>query len=357
VRQLTSIDAQFLAVEDGRNHAHVSSLAVYDPSTAPGGELTLAALRALIRERLHLTPPFRWRLVEVPLGLDYPYWIDDPDFDLEFHVRELALPAPGDERQLSEQVARIHARPLDRARPLWELYLIHGLDRGRVALLTKVHHAAVDGLSGAEIIGALLDPSPEGREIPHPPEDQPGEQPPSQLELLGRGLAGLPRQPLRALGSVPRALPNLDQVPTVRSLPGVRRIGGVATRLAGLRGDGGVLERPDLRAPRVSVNGRITPHRRFAFGSLSLDEVKAIKNELGFTVNDVVVAICAGALRRRLAARGELPAEPLLAMIPISVRAPEERGTFGNRVSSHPGAGVGPKGWAVRPLKRHASWV
>lgn len=334
MRQLTSLDAQFLAVEDGRNHAHVSSLAVYDPSTAPGGKLTLDALRALIRERLHLTPPFRWRLVEVPLGLDYPYWIDDPDFDLEFHVRELALPAPGDERQLAEQVARIHARALDRAHPLWELYLIQGLERGRVALLTKVHHAAVDGLSGAEIIGALLDPSPEGRELPPPPAERSGERPPSRLELLGRGVAGLPRQPLRALRSLPRALPNLDNVPTVRSLPGVRTLGAVTTRVAGLRGDGGVLERPDLRAPRLSLNGRITPHRRFAFGSLALDEVKAIKNELGFTVNDVVVAICAGALRRRLEARGERPDEPLLAMIPISVRAPEEQGTFGNRVST-----------------------
>ena len=127
MRQLTSLDAQFLAVEDGRTHGHVTALGVYDPSTAPGGQLTLAAVRELVAERMHLLPPFRWRLAEVPFGLDHPYWFDDPDFDLEYHVRELALPAPGDQSMLCEQVARIVARPLDRKRPLWELYIIHGL--------------------------------------------------------------------------------------------------------------------------------------------------------------------------------------------------------------------------------------
>src|SRR2546426_3619201 len=157
MRQLTSLDAQFLALESARQAGHVGGLAILDPSTAPGGSLDCEDIKRLMEERLPLLPPMRWRLAEVPLGLDYPYWVDDPDFDLDFHVRELALPAPGTDSKLAEQVARIVARPLDRARPLWELYLIWGLEGGGVAMLTKIHHAVIDGLSGAEIMGVLFD--------------------------------------------------------------------------------------------------------------------------------------------------------------------------------------------------------
>ena len=166
MRQLTSLDAQFLALENARQSGHVGGLAILDPSTTPSGKLELADVQQMIAERLPLLPPMRWRLAEVPFGLDYPYWVDDPDFDLDFHVRELALPPPGTDEKLAEQVARIVARPLDRARPLWELYLIHGLEDGSVAMLTKIHHAAIDGLSGAEIMGVLFDLEPQGRELP-----------------------------------------------------------------------------------------------------------------------------------------------------------------------------------------------
>jgi WS/DGAT/MGAT family acyltransferase len=334
MRQLTSLDAQFLAFEDGRSHGHVSALGIYDPSTAPGGSLTLDALREVLAARLHLLPPFRWRLATVPFGLDHPYWIDDPDFDLEFHLRELALPAPGDDAQLAEQVSRLHSRPLDRARPLWELYLIHGLRDGRVAVMTKVHHAAIDGVSGGEVLGVLLDPSPEGRDVPAPEATSPPRAAPGDLEMLGRAALGMPRLPLRAARALPRALPHLDQIATVRSIPGARRIAALSARVISPRADGGVVERPPLRAPRTRLNGRISAHRRFAFTSLSLTEVKALKDELGVTVNDVVMAICAGAVRRRLASQDELPDAPLLAMVPMSVRAPEEAGTFGNRVTT-----------------------
>ena len=267
MRQLTSVDAQFLALEDGRNHAHVSSLAIYDPSTTPSGRLTLDAIRELVIARLHLLPPFRWRLAEVPFGLDYPYWVDDHDFDLDFHIRELALPAPGDDRMLCEQVARIVSRPLDRTRPLWELYLIHGLADERVAVLTKFHHAAVDGASGAEILGILLDTEPAATPNFLAPAMAPGERMPSQLSMLGRGLAGVPRQPLRAIRGVPRALPHLDQNPMLRHLPGVGAVSSVSRRAFRARPrskDGGVLEGQALHAPRTILNQSISPHRRFA---------------------------------------------------------------------------------------------
>jgi diacylglycerol O-acyltransferase / wax synthase len=337
MRQLTSLDAQFLAVENGRAYGHVSGLAIYDPRSAPGGTLDADRVRELIAERIHLLPPFRWRLATVPLGVDHPYWIEDAAFDLEFHVRELALPAPGGERQLSDQVARLVARPLDRAHPLWELYVIQGLSDGRVALLTKMHHAAIDGVSGAEILSVLLDRSPAGRDTPPAPEASEATRTPGELEMFARGLAGVPRQPLRALAAVPRTLPHLDSVATIRHLPGVPAVAAVSRRVARLsprKRDGGVLPSPRLSAPRTRFQGAISAHRRFAFGSLSLTEVKEIKNAAGCTVNDVVMTVCAGALRDWLAARGELPDEPLVTMVPVSVRTPDERGTFGNRIST-----------------------
>ena len=336
MRQLTSLDAQFLRMEDARTYGHVGGLAVYDPSTAPGGEVTVGDICRLVSERLHLLPVFKWRLVEVPFSLDLPYWIEDPDFDLDFHIRESAVPPPGNDDRLSETVARIFARPLDRRRPLWELYLIHGLEGGRVALLTKIHHAAVDGVSGNELLSILLDPSPEGREIPPPPQGSGGERAPGELEMLGRGLAGLPAQPIRALRSVPTALPNLIDLPGANALPGVPTLTRAVTRARKALGsdeDPDVLEVTTARAPSTFFNGPISPHRRVAIGKVSLDTVKAIKNAAKITVNDVVVALCASALREWLVARGELPDEPLVAMVPVSVRTEEQKGDFGNRVS------------------------
>jgi WS/DGAT/MGAT family acyltransferase len=337
MQQLSSVDAQFLALEDGRNHAHVSSLAIYDQSTAPGGKLTLESITDLIESRLHLLPPFRWRLAEVPLGIDYPYWVDDTEFDLDFHIRELALPEPGDERMLTDQVARLVSRPLDRSHPLWELYLIHGLADDRVAVLTKFHHAAVDGASGAEILGILLDFDSDAAVAKPGSSDRIGNRMPSSLSMLGRGLAGVPRQPVRAIRGLPRALPHLDQNPMLRHIPGVDTVSAVSRRVLRHRPrtkDGGVLEGRSLHAPRTFLNDSISPHRRLALSRQSLDEVKRIKNHFGVTVNDVVVAICAGALREWLDELGELPDVPLVAMIPVSVRTAAEAGTFGNRVST-----------------------
>jgi WS/DGAT/MGAT family acyltransferase len=339
MRQLTSLDAQFLAMESARTYGHVSGLAIYDPSTAPGGRLGREDLCRLVGERIHMLPPFRWKLAEVPFGIDHPYWVEDPDFDLDFHIREAAIPPPGDERTLADVVARIVARPLDRAHPLWAIYLIHGLPEGRVGVLTKVHHSAVDGVSGAEILSALVDMSPEGRDpkdLPPRPDDMSGERMPSQLELLGRGLLGVPRQPVRALRQLPK-IPNLADVPGVQQLPLIGRIGRMSVRAHNLLTSGDaahILEPPPVNVPTTRFNGAITPHRRFAFGSLSLDRVKAVKNELGISVNDVVVTLCATAVRDYLLERDELPDQPLVSMVPVSVRTPEQIGTFGNRVSA-----------------------
>jgi WS/DGAT/MGAT family acyltransferase len=221
---------------------------------------------------------------------------------------------------------------LDRARPLWELYLIHGLEGGRVALLTKIHHAVVDGMSGAEILGVLLDLAPEGREAPPPVSNGAGPMP-GQLEMLARGLAGLPKYPLRVLESLPKALPNIEEVGIYDAIPGARELAratrGIQNRL-GLGGD--VVERKQMIPPVTSFNGRVSAHRRLAIGRIPLDAVKAVKNELDCTVNDVVVSICAGAVRRWLIEHDELPEEPLVAQIPVSVRTTEQQGTFGNQI-------------------------
>ena len=334
MRQLTSLDAQFLALETNRQAGHVGGLAILDQSTRPGGTIAVGDIKALLQERLPLLPPFHWKLVEVPLGLDYPYWIEDPDFDIDFHVREIALVAPGSQAQLSEQVARIFSRPLDRARPLWELYLIHGLESGNTAVLTKIHHALIDGLSGAEIMGLLLDVVPEGRDDLPPAPEQNGapEHAPGQLEMLGRGLLGLPRYPLRALRSLPRALPNVSETGALGNLPGAGTVGGIANRLQRTITRTPSLPRTKFDAPRTSFNGRVSPHRRFAFGEMGLEEVKDVKNVYGVTVNDIVVSICAGAVRRWLIEHDELPATPLVAQIPVSVRTGEQVGTYGNRI-------------------------
>src|SRR4051794_30623851 len=332
MRQLTTLDAQFLAVESARTYGHVGSLAVYDPSTAPGGTFEIADVCRLVGERIHLLPPLHWRLARVPFGVDLPYWTEDPDFDLDFHIRESAIPPPGDDRRLAETVARIFARPLDRSRPLWEIYLIHGLPDGDVALLTKIHHAVVDGVSGNEILTVLLDQSPEGRELPQPDPAPRARRMPGDLELLGRGVLGLPRQPLRALRAIPTTLPNVTELPGVAALPGGPTVSRAVGRLRGALGrqDPAILEATTARPPRTPFNGPISAHRGFAFGQLSLDAVKSLKGALGLTVNDVVVALCAGAVRQWLLARDALPDAPLVAMVRMSVRTEEQQGTFGN---------------------------
>ena len=335
MKQLSGLDAGFLYMETATSFGHVSSLSVYrrpnDPSFEP-----FEAFRSQLEARMHLIDPFRRRLVEVPMGLDRPFWILDPDFDLDFHVRHLGLPAPGSQAQLSEQVARLIGRPLDRSRPLWEAYVIEGLRDDDFAILTKVHHATIDGASGVELLTIMLDAEP------HPPEHAdislrpwPVDKIPSSNDVLRKAAINLAANPGRAARLSLRALS--EAATAVRNTELASVIDAVRRRLPRGR-PADTRDRPPtmpLRAaPRTPFNASITAHRRFAMRSVPLDDIKTIKNHLGATVNDVVMAVCAGALRRYLHGHDALPAEALVAMVPISIRSGDEADIWTNRVSA-----------------------
>ncbi|MGB5625972.1 MAG: wax ester/triacylglycerol synthase family O-acyltransferase [Woeseiaceae bacterium] len=319
MEQLSGLDASFLYLETGNMPMHIGGLAIYDQSTAPGGAVTFKDILRFFEKRVHKARAFRQRLVTVPMSLDYPYWIDDPDFDLEFHVRHIALPKPGDWRQLCIQAARLHARPLDTNRPLWEAYVIEGLDNvagvpeGSFALVTKFHHAAIDGVSGAEISAAIHDTSPEDT-VEAPENDWNPERFPTAMELLGRTAVTTAKKPFEFASLV------------ARNVPTAWRFGrGLLSKELNLT----------MNVPRTRFNGNVSPHRVFDGRSFSLDEIRAIKGRVeGATVNDVIVSVCGGALRRYLESKGELPEESLVAMAPVSARPEEMRKAAGNMVST-----------------------
>ncbi|WP_328710511.1 wax ester/triacylglycerol synthase family O-acyltransferase [Microbispora hainanensis] len=338
MRQLTALDAQFLSVESATTATHVAGVAILDPSASPSGALTRDALIALLRERLHLAPPLRMRLADVPFGLDRPYWLDDPDVDLDAHVHETTLPAPGGERELAAYVAGVHARRLDRGRPLWEAHLIHGLEGGRCALYTKVHHCAIDGVSGSEILTALLDPSPQPRRVEAPPAPV-SPQVPGTLAMLAGAITRSIVQPVETLCSLARAAADLDAIPVVAALPDARRLAQAARVIAG---DARPLPAtPPLVAPRTPFNGPISAEREVALGSVPLAEIRRVARAFGMGPNDVVMTLCASALRRWLLAHDALPARPLVAAVPVTLRSRRPAGDpsrdaawVGNRISA-----------------------
>ena len=343
MKQLTGLDAGFLYMETGSQFGHVSSLSVYEPPDDPGYQ-PLAEWRAAIEKRLHLLEPLRRRLVDVPLGLDHPFWIEDPDFDLDFHVRHTAVPPPGTDEQIGEIISRIIGRPLDRSRPLWETYVIEGLPHGRYGVLTKLHHATIDGASGAELLTMMLDSTPEGDPIPPPEEEWRPERMPTDLEVLQRAALSLARKPGRGILLTARTLRELGNatrnpfvVATANQIRGSLRgpLGSLLNigRDRDAEPDTPPVTLPSLGAPRTPFNGTITPHRRFAFRSTSLDAVKAVKTATGATVNDVVMAVVAGGLRQYLLEKDALPDRPLVAMVPVSIRTGEETEKWTNRVS------------------------
>jgi WS/DGAT/MGAT family acyltransferase len=313
MERLSGMDATFLYVETPSGHMHVAMVGIYDVSTMPGG-YSFDAIKEMIRQRLPLVPPFRRRLVEVPFQFHHPVWIEDPHFNLDYHVRRIGCPAPGGRRELGEVAGQIASIPLDRTRPLWEAWVIEGLKQNRVGFVVKVHHSAIDGASGAEIMTALYDLEPEGREVEDEPV--PAEHVPTDLELVSYAAMSKLRLFGDAIGLVER---------TVRS---VARVVGNA-RNPSLK-HGAI----PLTAPRTPFNGSISPHRNVSFARLPLDEIKAVKEALDVKVNDVVLAVCSGTLRRYLQGLDALPETPLIAVVPVSVRTDEERGSQGNKVSA-----------------------
>ena len=343
MRQLSGMDATFLNMETPSTFGHVSSLNLFDVS-AVGGDGFFEATRGLVEQRLGLLVPFRRRLVEVPLGLDLPYWIEDPDFDLDFHVRHHAVPSPGSPEQLSDVVSRIHARPLDRSRPLWELYVIDGVDDGRMAAtFTKVHHAAIDGASGAMMLAALLDLDPAGSTL-DPVPWQP-EAVPSDRQLLERTMLEYVKRPEKFIRLSVRAMRELSAatrhgglrvMADVLAQPVPGPLGDFMRRR--LRGTDQEIDHPPAlpltAAPRTPWNASIGAHRRFAYTTVPLADAKSVRRAIGCTFNDVVMALCSGTLRRYLTKHDCLPDEPLIAMVPVSVRTGSEQDSYQNRVSA-----------------------
>ena len=321
MEQLSGLDATFLYMESSTNYGHVGGIQVFRTPAKP--HVRTPEEDAAHTEYLYgLATYTRRRLVEVPFGLDHPYWIEDPNFDREYHERFIAVPAPGTDRQLEQVVSRIASRPLDRSRPLWETYRIEGLDGGRkFALYSKTHHCAIDGASGTSLALEMMQQTPEPINHSMPGKRWQPERIPSQAEMLARGLSATARRPQKLLGVQRRMLG--------QTLSGLRRGSGappIRERVPAM------LNQLRTQAPRTIFNQRISPHRRFAFGSMSLSEAREIKTAFDCTVNDVVLAECAGMLRAWLGERDALPDQPLIAMVPVSVRT-EGNTALGNQVS------------------------
>ncbi|SFB46163.1 acyltransferase, WS/DGAT/MGAT [Amycolatopsis marina] len=325
MRRLSGLDASFLYLETSAQLMHVCALITVDTATVPGGYDVEATARRL-DERVRLIPAFRRKLYNPLWNLHHPMWIEDDEFDLDHHLHHIAVPAPGGRAELARLCAHIAGQPLDRSRPLWEMYVIEGLadsatgtdgddgPNGTVAILLKMHHASVDGVSGANLLAFLAGTEPDAPPPDPGAADAANAGPPGTVSLLRGGVAELARRPV----DVAKLVPGLVTM--------VPRWAGRALRGTGMP--------VPFTAPRTSLNGTITGHRSLAFAQLDLAEVKAVKNAFGVTVNDVVLALCAGALREFLAERGELPAEPLVATVPVSVHDRTERSWGSNKVSA-----------------------
>jgi WS/DGAT/MGAT family acyltransferase len=340
VKQLSGLDVSFLNLETGNSFGHVSSLSIYGrPEGVPFDPYV--AFRSQIESKLGVLEPFRRRLVEVPFGLDRPYWINDPDFDLDYHLRHIAVPGAGSDSQVGELVGRIIGRRMDRSRPLWETYVIEGLESGDFAVLTKVHHATIDGAAGAEMLAMILDPSE--AEVP---DDWTAEAEPGSGELLARTAIEYARTPAKALRLQIQMLQEAGRITRARGFDdlanGLRKglpgpAGDVARKLLGSEPSGDPDRpplMPSLLGPRTPFNAMISANRRFAFRSAKLSDIKAIRKATGATINDVVMAVCAGALRRYLELHSALPEENLIAMVPVSIRTGDETDKWSNRVSA-----------------------
>ena len=314
--RLTAVDASFLHQEKQASHMHVGALVIFE-GPPPSREDLLTHLEG----RFHLVPRYRQKLAFPPFELGRPFWVDDPDFNLDYHIRHTALPRPGSDDQLRQLTGRIFSQRLDRSKPLWELWVVQGLQRGRFAVISKTHHALVDGVSGVDIATVLFDLSPV------PPDQEAGEAwtpagPPSDAELVAEGVRDLARAPAGLAG----------RASACSSKPGR----SVEPAQGGRRGCGrDRVGRAANPAPEVPLNVPIGPHRRVWWVESNLGEFKAIKDALGGTVNDVVLTVVAGALGRWLRSRGvRTEGLELRALVPVSIRSEDERGTLGNRIAA-----------------------
>lgn len=317
MRQLSSIDSAFIYLEGEGKHNHLTGVYVYDQSTAKGGKVRFKKILQYVASRLHRSPVFRQKLVRVPLSVDYPYWVDDENFDIEFHMRHVALPKPGDWRQLCIQIARIHARQLDMSRPAWEMYVIEGLDHieslpaGSFAVVTKYHHAAIDGATGVELLGALHDLTADTPSTAAVPAWQP-ESSPSWFSLLGKAALNNIRTPLLLTRSIASTVPTLGRhlLNKEQKAP-----------------------KGKMPVPETRFNRKVSPHRVFDGREFAFQDFRVIKNSVtGTTVNDVVLAIVSGALRLYLQDKDELPEDSLVAAVPVNTRSDNDT-VPGNQVA------------------------
>ncbi len=340
MEQLQGMDASFVAMETPSSPMHIGSLLIYDPSTAPGGFVRFKDILRFYRERMQLSKTMRQKLVKVPFNVDYPYWVEDADFDLEYHVRHVALPKPGDWRQLCIQAARIFARPLDLNRPPWEFTVVEGLDnipgvpKGSYAVVTKVHHAAIDGMSGIDMMQALHTPTPSVAP-PNKPDTWKPEKYPNKAGMFAKGYVRAWLNPFRQVGVAAQAVPGV-----YRAAKGM------------IKGDFGL--NAAIQAPKTRFNTKISPHRVVEGRVFELEHIKALRALApGAKVNDVMLTIIGGALNKYLTHYNDLPKTTMTAMAPISVRSEGEKNTMGNQVS----AMIAPLGTHIADASERMAYV
>jgi WS/DGAT/MGAT family acyltransferase len=318
VKPLQNLDAGFLALESPTSRLHVGALIVIEPPQRSVAVDRFDEIRTLISRRLVQVPAFRQRALRVAFGLQHPVWVDDPDFDLTDHVSRVSLRSPGDARALGAVVADVMSRPLDLARPLWEMVVVDGLPDEKTAVIAKLHHSILDGVSAALLLGSFLDLTPDAD---FGPEPEPWDPPPlpSPAELFGQGAISLVRQPGIGVSALRRLLDVVVEL---------------STRNRGLATEGKSPPPALFSGPRTSINGSISSRRSFASVAVPVASIKAVRHAFDVTFNDVVLAAVAGGLRSLLEARGDPIDEALTALVPMSIRTEAEHGAFGNRISA-----------------------
>jgi WS/DGAT/MGAT family acyltransferase len=321
MKQMQGLDSVFVSMEREAAPVHIGSLLIYDPSTAKGGFVRFKDILSFIESRLHMSDTMRQKMVKVPFGIDYPYWVQDSNFDIEYHCRHIALPKPGDWRQLCIQAARIFARPLDLNRPPWEFTIIEGLDnipgvpKGSYAMLTKVHHAAIDGVSGVDMMNVLHTLTNDDTEV-LPRDNWRPEPDPSQIGMFARGYARSLLNPIRQAVAMRHAAPGM-----VRAAKGLIQRDFDFSAL--------------MKAPKTRFNGVVSPHRMFDARTFDMKDIKRIRAlATGSTLNDVMLSVVGGSMRLYLDHYGELPDTSVTTMAPISVRSDNEKNTAGNQVAA-----------------------